>query len=289
MSGSKIIQFSLRSALVVTLSGIASHPVIAQAPVSDRFGGQGANSSLQRLREMDAMRREMSELRNLIERQGYEFAQFKRKSDQEISNLREQLRALNGGIAESNGALGSSDSGIYIGVPENVQSITSQVDQVNQGGAISASGEPEAEMIDISVGGYRQTSTNPDLGSRAVDLTAVNRGGLNANGTLVTPESATANVRPVTVEVVRDVNGDPRYPDAVNTPPINGPQSQAQQNYGSAQSYDSDLQWQVINSTGPRSTPLEETTTFGLELEDNQTPPVPARSQPSADDVLGDL
>ena len=291
MSGSKFIQASLASVLVVTLFGIASHPVFAQAPVTDRFGGQGANSSLQQLREMDAMRREMSELRNLIERQGYEFAQFKRKSDQEISDLRAQLRALNGGIAESNGALGSSGSGLNIGVSKNVQSINNQVDQVNQGGAISASGDPEAEMIDVSVGGYGQASVNPDLNSRAVGLTAADRGGLDANGTPVTPESATANARPVTVEVVRGINGEPSYPAASNTPLNNGAQSQAPQSYGSAQNYDSDLQWQVINSTGsgPRSTPLEETAPSSLGLEENQTSPAPARPQPSADDVLGDL
>ena len=286
MSGSKIIQVSLASVLVVTLFGIASHAVYAQAPVTDRSGGQGANLSLQRLQEMDAMRREMSELRNLIERQGYEFAQFKRKSDQEISNLREQLRALNGGIAESNRALGSGGSNLNSGGSENVQSTNNQVDQV---GAISASGEPEAEMIGVSVGGYGQTSANPDFNSRAADLTTANRGGLDANGTLVTPESATANVRPVTVEVVRDVNGPPSYPAATNAPQTAGPQSQAQQSYGSAQNYDSDLQWQVINSTGPKSTPLEDTATSGLQLEENQTSPVPARPQPPADDVLGDL
>lgn len=294
MSRSKIIQGSLASALVVTFFGFASHPVFAQAPVIDRSGGQGANSSLQRLQEMDAMRREMSELRNLIERQGYEFAQFKRKSDQEILTLREQIRALNGGISESNGTLASSDSGLKIGVSENenIQSINNQVDQV---GAISDFGEPEAEMIGVSVGGYRQTSVNPALNYRAVDLTTVNRGGLGANGALVTPESATENVRPVTVEVVRGISGDPSYPTAINSPainvapPINAPQSQAQQSYGSTQNYESDLQWQVISSTGPRSTPLEEIATSGLELEENQTSPVPVLPQPSANDVLGDL
>ena len=58
----------LVSAAVLLL--IASKPAAAQAPGAvDPSGGgrgQGVNSSLQQLQEMDAVRREMSELRNLI-------------------------------------------------------------------------------------------------------------------------------------------------------------------------------------------------------------------------------
>jgi hypothetical protein len=219
---------------------IASHPAAAQAPIGavDLSGGsrgQGSNLSLQQLQEMDAVRREMSELRNLIERQGYEFNQYKRKSDQEILALREQLRALQGGLGgegisqtdgiESGFSLGGPGDVGELGAPSLNNSVSDSEDQTSVETVGIVDEEPDAAMIGVTMGRYGQSSTatstipasdaafTPAAGPQTIPSSSGNsaNGGYQqignnstnvSNVDVVVPSTSQPVVAPVTVEVV---------------------------------------------------------------------------------------
>lgn len=283
---------SLWKGIAVSLV-FASHPAAAQAPVgavdlTSGARGQGPNLSLQQLQEMDAVRREMSELRNLIERQGYEFNQYKRRSDQEILALREQLRALQGGLGvegvnqpdgiDSGFSLGGSGDAVELVTPLLNNSVSGAVDQPS---TEALDTEPDAAMIGVSMGRYGQPveSSSATPASDAAFLpTAVpqtesgssvyraneeyrqigNNSTNVSNVDVVVPSTSQPVVAPVSVEVV-----------PTGSVPINQP-SAGQLATGN-ENLNSDNDWQVQNAPNGQSGAIGASA-GGVVTSSNQQP-----------------
>jgi hypothetical protein len=341
-----LVEALLVSAALLLL--IASKQAAAQAPVGvvDPSGGgrgQGVNSSLQQLQEMDAVRREMSELRNLIERHGYEFNQYKRKSDQEILVLREQLRSIQGGAndgefnrtdgGDSGFTLGDSDNAADFDTPPLANSKYQSVPEV----PVIIDEEPGVAMIGVSMGRYGQPataalaitgSTIPALTTLPVGPQDVSGSGFNdvsgsyqqartSNVIVVVPDARQAIVTPITVEVVpvggAVIANQPQVSQSTTSNEILTTSGAWQrQNYSDSQSGPlgsntsgaaptpnqqpdqnnySELQWQVIRSSGSSSVPLDDPVT-GSQVEQsggNQADSFPSQTESPADSVLGDI
>jgi hypothetical protein len=281
-----LVEALLVSAALLLL--IASKQAAAQAPVGvvDPSGGgrgQGVNSSLQQLQEMDAVRREMSELRNLIERHGYEFNQYKRKSDQEILVLREQLRSIQGGAndgefnrtdgGDSGFTLGDSDNAADFDTPPLANSKYQSVPEV----PVIIDEEPGVAMIGVSMGRYGQPataalaitgSTIPALTTLPVGPQDVSGSGFNdvsgsyqqartSNVIVVVPDARQAIVTPITVEVVPVGGG------------VIANQPQASHFTTSNENLTTSGAWQIQNDPNSQSDPLGSNTT-GVAPTPNQ-------------------